>query len=168
MKKRIFLLNFCLLLTLLFSFQNSTKGFGSKSQKEVEKFIKNFHKLTMKLPTYNEYFPGIHTYDNQGTFGMSMIADQASPKDIDASRKSLSELLRNNEAHKKYKMIAISFLEELEHPISKEKLKTITVYVEHKNENICIVYCYPYKKIKDKIVFQKNLNFRKTAEKRIF
>jgi hypothetical protein len=166
MKQHIFLLNFCLLLSL-FSFKNSAIGFSRESQKEVDQFIENFHKHTIKLPTYNEYFPGIYMRDNQGTFGISMIADQSSPKDIEATRKSYSELLKNNEAHKKYKMIAISFLEELEHPISKENLKTISVYVEHKNEKICIVYCYPYKKKNNKIVFQKNLNFRKTTEKRI-
>jgi hypothetical protein len=167
MKKRIFLLNFSLLLSL-FSFKNPNIGFGRESQKEVDQFIENFHKLTMKLPTYKEYFPGIYTCDNQGTFGISMIADQSSPKDIEAVRISISKTLKNNDAYKKYKMIAISFLEELEHPISIENLKTITVYVEHKKEKMCIVYCYPYKKKNNKIIFLKKLNFRKTAEKRIF
>ena len=102
-----------------------------------------------------------------GEFSLSMVTEEKSPKTIESARKKLSEILKHDEDTKNLKIIALTFLEEIEHPESKQKMKVISIYVEHKNEKSGTVYYYPYINGKNRVEFMVEQNFNNKIEKLI-
>lgn len=161
------LIIFILLLTKIISCQEKEMSISKESISDTENLLSKFNELTQKLPTYENYYPSLFTLDKKGQYGLNMITEVESPKDVELARKSISDILKKDTFFTNVKVIALSFIDEVEEPTSKTKVKVIAIYTEHKNEPVGLIYYFPFQKEGDNIVFNKSINFTKQTKKLI-